>query len=293
MPELPEVETLRLDLEKVLLDKEIISLDVLTVKTAKNGAAFFKKKLVGQKIKSIARKGKLLIFEISRPDTFLLAHLKMTGQFIYLENDKKIVGGHSLKEGNFFESVGGSLPNKHTRIIFNFVDGSALFFNDLRKFGYLKIVDRKELNLILLNNYGPEPLTPDLSLDYLRETLKKRARTIKAVLLDQRIVAGLGNIYVDEALFLSGILPERKSSSLKLKEIISLIKAINQVIALSLKHRGTTFKDFRDAKGNKGNFSKLLKVYGRGGKKCYNCGTEIKKIKVAGRGTHYCPICQK
>lgn len=293
MPELPEVETLRRDLEKVLLHKKISSLEVLTVKTARNGAAFFKKNLVSQKIKSIARKGKLMVFEISSPNTFLLAHLKMTGQFIYLEKDKQIVGGHSLKEGNFFESIGGSLPNKHTRVIFNFADQSVLFFNDLRKFGYLKIVNRKELDLILLNNYGPEPLTPELSSDYLSKTLKNRTRTIKAILLDQKIIAGLGNIYVDEALFLSGIRPERKSSSLKLKEIEVLIKNINKVITQSLKHRGTTFKDFRDAKGNKGNFSKLLKVYGRGGKKCYRCGNEIVKIKVAGRGTHYCPVCQK
>lgn len=293
MPELPEVETLRLDLEKVLLNKKITSLEVLSPKTARDGAAFFETTLVGRKILDISRKGKLLIFEISGGDVFLLAHLKMTGQFIYLEKDRKIVGGHSIKDGNFFEAIGGDLPNKHTRVIFDFEDHSSLFFNDLRKFGYLKIVDKKELDFILLNNYGPEPFSKELNVTYLKDVLKNRKRSIKAILLDQKIVAGLGNIYVDEALFISGIRPEREASSLSSKEIDLLIKAINEIISQSLKHRGTTFKDFRDAKGNKGNFSKLLKVYGRAKESCLQCGTEIIKTKVAGRGTHYCPHCQK
>lgn len=293
MPELPEVETLRLDLEKVILNKKIISLEVLSPKTAKNGAAFFKKNIVSKKIKSVSRRGKLLIFELSSADSFLLAHLMMTGQFIFLEKDKKIVGGHSIKDGDFFAAIGGPLPNKHTRVIFHFEDDGVLFFNDMRKFAYLKMVNREELDFILLNNYGPEPLTAELNTDYLIKTFKSRKRSIKSVLLDQKIIAGLGNIYVDEALFLAGIRPERRANDIKEEELELLIKSINKVISQSLKHRGTTFKDFRDAKGNKGNFSNLLKVYGRGGKKCYKCGNEISKVKVAGRGTHYCSVCQK
>ncbi len=293
MPELPEVETIRLDLEKTLIAKKIVSLQILSTNTIKNPKSFFNKKLLGFSFSEISRRGKLLIFKISGADNFLLIHLKMTGQLIYLEGKNKVAGGHSLKEGSFLEAVGGDLPNRHTRVIFNFEDNSQLFFNDLRKFGYLKIISGEELIKILAENYGPEPLEKKLDEKYLKEVFQNRLRPIKNLLLDQKIIAGLGNIYVDEALFLAGILPLRSAKSLKSLEIITLVKAIKKVIALALKKRGTTFSDYLDSKGRKGNFSKFLKVYGRQNESCLNCGKEIIKIKLGGRGTHYCAKCQK
>ena len=299
MPELPEVETIARDLSENLGDQPIISLDLISPKSAQNAPSFFKKILIGNSFKKVSRRGKLLIFELKNGQFFLLIHLKMTGQLIYIDKKTRLAGGHSLndrsnqKNGSFLDSVGGKLPNKHTRVIIGFRNGARLFFNDLRRFGYLKIVNDAELKRILENNYGPEPLAPDFSIQYLEKLLAKRKTKIKALLLDQKLVAGLGNIYVDEALFASGIRPERLAQSLKKAEIKKLFLAINTLIKKAIKHRGTTFSNYVDSKGKKGNYSRFLKVYGRKNEECSVCGAKIIKIKMAGRGTHYCPNCQK
>lgn len=299
MPELPEVETIRLDLVKDLLRKKITSLEILSEKTLKNTKAFFLKQLLNNSFEDISRRGKLLYFKIKGGDNYLLIHLKMTGQLIYIKGQKKIAGGHSLalisddKKTTFIQAVGGELPNRHTRVFFFFEDGAQLFFNDLRRFGYLKIVNKKELDEILEKNYGPEPLTKEFSKDYLFNIFKNRQRSIKSLLLDQKIVAGLGNIYVDESLFLSGIMPDRLAKKIKIEEIDKLVKVVNKIIKLAIKNRGTTFKDYRDTKGKQGNFSQFLYVYGREGEKCLKCGGVVQKMKHAGRGTHYCSNCQK
>ena len=299
MPELPEVETIARDLSENIRHQKIISLDLLSSKSARNAASFFKNNLIGDCFKKISRRGKLLIFALQKTDKFLLIHLKMTGQLIYLNKKTKLAGGHSLnnrvnkKSDTFLDSVGGELPNKHTRVVIEFANGAKLFFNDLRRFGYLKIVDVNELNKILENNYGPEPLTPEFSFKYLEELLKHRKTKIKALLLDQKLVAGLGNIYVDEALFAAGIMPERLALTLKAEEIKKLFIATNVLIKNAIKHRGTTFSNYVDSKGKRGNYSRFLKVYGRKNEKCYKCGTLITRIKLAGRGTHYCAHCQK
>jgi formamidopyrimidine-DNA glycosylase len=294
MPELPEVETLKTGLEKLVLNKKIKEIKILSPKIAVPSAVFLEKTLKNKKIKRIDRRGKLLIFNIEK-DLYLLIHLKMTGQLIYVSRNDKLLGGHSLTKKreriSFDNSIGGKLPNKYTRAIFSFADNSNLYFNDLRKFGYLKIVSQKELDKLLLNNYGPEP--EDINFKYLKESLKNRSVSIKAYLLNQKNIAGLGNIYVDESLFLSGIKPDRLISSLKESEIEKLVKEIKKIIKKAIKYRGTTFSDFRDVKGDKGNFSKFLQVYGREGENCYICNSKIKKIKLAGRGTHFCPSCQK
>lgn len=304
MPELPEVETIARDLSESLGNQPIVSLDLVSSKSAQNAPSFFKKNLIENSFKKISRRGKLLIFALSKNDNFLLIHLKMTGQLIYIDADKKtrLAGGHSLnnqsnksakKNDSFLDSVGGKLPNKHTRVIIGFKNGAKLFFNDLRRFGYLKIVGAEELKKILKNNYGPEPLTPDFSVRYLEKLLARRKIKIKALLLDQKLVAGLGNIYVDEALFASKIRPERLAQSLKKAEVKKLFLAINALIKKAIKHRGTTFSNYVDSKGRPGNYSRFLKVYGRKDEKCPVCGARIIKIKMAGRGTHYCPHCQK
>ena len=291
MPELPEVETIRRDLS-ILVGQKISALKIISPKTASHSAAFFKKALLGFALKAIDRRGKLLIFSFEN-GRFLLVHLKMTGQLIYQSRQVNIVGGHSLGEGSYAKSVGGELPNKHTRAIFNFSGDGQLFFNDLRKFGYLKLTDQGELDKILIKNYGPEPLSSEFSAQRLLEIFKSRKTSIKAVLLNQKLVAGLGNIYVDESLFAAKIRPTRIASQIKPIEIKKLTQEINKIIKKAIANRGTTFNNYVDSKGRKGNFSQFLKVYGRRGQNCLICHKPILRIKLVGRGTHYCPHCQK
>ncbi|MDD2354089.1 MAG: bifunctional DNA-formamidopyrimidine glycosylase/DNA-(apurinic or apyrimidinic site) lyase [Patescibacteria group bacterium] len=298
MPELPEVETIRRDLVDFIKGKKIKSVIINNKKTVRNKAAFFVSYLTNRKILDIDRRGKLLIIALEKKDDekegqFLLVHLKMTGQLIFVQGRKSVAGGHSLSEGSFLKAIGGALPNKHTRVIFVFAANAFLYFNDLRLFGYLEIVSRKRMEEIKAKNYGPEPLSPDLTISYLKTLLKNRTSSIKAILLNQKLVAGLGNIYVDESLFLAGIKPQRVGKSLKTKEIEKLIKSINKVIAKAIDNRGTTFNNYVDSQGKKGNFTRLLKVYGRQGAICLRCGKVIEKCRLAGRGTHYCPNCQK
>jgi formamidopyrimidine-DNA glycosylase len=291
MPELPEVETIRRDLG-VLIGEKISALEILFPKTASHSAAFFKKSLVKQTLKTVERRGKLLILAFNN-GYFLLVHLKMTGQLIFQSANQKIVGGHSLSTSSYEKAVGGELPNKHTRAIFYFTHGGRLFFNDLRKFGYLKLTDKEGLAKILKNNYGPEPLTKEFSAAQLKKVLGSRKTNIKAVLLNQKLIAGLGNIYVDEALFAAGIRPTRIANKINLAETERLVKEINKLIKKAILHRGTTFNNYVDSRGRRGNFSSFLQVYGRAKEKCLVCGGQITKIKLAGRGTHYCPHCQK
>ena len=293
MPELPEVETIRRDLTAHLLGKKISSITVLNPKTVSSNPDDFIKSLSGSFFIDILRRGKLLIFKLKKPNTYLLIHLKMTGQLIYLAKDSQVSGGHSLSSHSFEKAVGGELPNKYTRVIISFSDKSNLFFNDLRKFGYMKLVNQAELDAFIFKNYGPEPLDNNFILSDFITTLKKRHRNIKSVLLDQKIVAGLGNIYVDEVLFAAGVRPMRLASELNKGEVTKIFQVIPKILTLSIKHRGTTFSNYVDSKGKRGNFSSLLQVYGRGKEKCLKCSSAIIKTKIAGRGTHYCPHCQK
>lgn len=302
MPELPEVETIRRDLAAVILNRRVASVAILSPKTASHSAAFFKKALVGRKITEVGRRGKLLIFKLSlvasvrkkgkpagKKLDYLLIHLKMTGQLIYSDKKNKIAGGHSLNAPS--ELV--ELPNKHTRAVFTMDNGGRLFFNDLRKFGYLKLVSGLELEKLLENNYGPEPLTPAFTFPAFQKSLSRTNVKIKAALLNQKLIAGLGNIYADEVLWEARISPERPTKKVTPAELKKLFAAINKIIKLAIKQRGTTFSDYVDSRGRRGNFSKFLKVYGRGGEKCPNCHNPLEKQKIAGRGTHYCPKCQK
>jgi formamidopyrimidine-DNA glycosylase len=293
MPELPEVETVRQDLAKHLIGARFSQIKIIDFKNVAPQATFLAKFLKGKEILDIKRKGKLLIVDLKDGKRHLLFHLKMTGQLVLKGEKESLAGGHSLSEESFSEAVGGVLPNKFTRAIFEFRNGDILFFNDMRKFGYIKLVDEKDLALILQNNYGPEPLDRGFNFEYLKSVLKNRKAPVKAVILNQKLIAGLGNIYADESLFLAGIRPWRLASSLTTEEIRILVKVTKEVIKKAILARGTTFKDFVDGKGNKGGFVKQLKVYGRQGQKCRVCLDIILKKKIAGRGTHYCPSCQK
>jgi len=289
VPELPEVETIRRDLYQVLRHKTILKLDVNKTKQVRGDIESFTRVLEGNSFSNIERRGKLLIFTLSNTDTFLLTHLKMTGQLIYQDGEKVIAGGHShaQSELNF------ALPNKYTHIIFTFDDGSRLFFNDMRQFGYLQLVDLPGKTAIE-SNYGLEPLSEAFELEYFQAQIKRYMRaTIKKLLLDQQAIAGIGNIYADEICFQAKVRPDRLVTSLTEAEIVQLYDSIKPLLLLAIKHRGTTFNDYRDARGNKGNFVRLLKVYGRAGQQCSRCErAKIEKIKHAGRGTHFCPQCQ-
>ncbi len=286
MPELPEVETVRRDLERALLNLPITSVEVLHSKTIRPlSAAQLTKKLHGDSVKAIARIGKLLIIELNGIDEVILVHLKMTGQMIYQSGKTVLAGGHSLSKQD------AELPNKHTRLIITFKNGAHLFFNDLRLFGYLKLASRAELEKIK-SGYGIEPLTDNFTWSNFKKALAGRKTNIKAVLLNQAVISGMGNIYVDEALWRAKIQPGRRVNTLTEKELKKLWQACHDVIELGVKHRGTTFNHFVDGHGQKGGFLKFLEVYGKKGEPCRRCQTPIKKVTLAGRGTHFCPKCQ-
>lgn len=287
MPELPEVETIRNGLGRFILNKEIKKIKVLDKKLSSFLPSY--QRIKGDKILKIERVGKLLIFNFEKSSLYLLIHLKMTGQLVYFPKSKKLmVGGHS----DFKKEEPIKQDFKHIRFQVDFLDGSSFFLNDVRRFAYVKLVNSEELNEIK-SKFGLEPLQ---KMDYIvfLKLLEKRAnKNIKAFLLDQSLVAGIGNIYADEILFASGVLPQRKVGSLIESEKKLIFSNISKILKLAVEKRGTTFNNYIDAEGQTGGFVKLLKVYGRVNQKCKNCNSLIIKTKVAGRGTHYCSKCQK
>jgi formamidopyrimidine-DNA glycosylase len=287
MPELPEVETIRLGLKEKIIGKKIVDVKVRMKKLIKSDYKEFVSLLCGNIFSDIDRIGKLLIFKLSRRNKFLLVHLKMTGQLIYKKGKKLVAGGHKISDSDLV------LPNKYSHIIFSFSDDSNLFFNDQRQFGYMKLVSPIELEKVR-SSFGIEPISKDFSLTEFKKIIKGRKTNIKALLLDQKKIAGIGNIYADEALFNAHIHPGRPALSLNEIEIKNLRSAIVSVMKRSIKHGGTTFSNFLDCNGAKGEFVNFLKVYGRAGEHCYNCrGGIIRKKRIAGRGTSYCDKCQK
>jgi len=285
MPELPEVETIRQDLRRKILNKKIIGVETTVKARLNKSRAVFARFLVGKRFVDIDRIGKLLIFVLSGKEKYLLVHLKMTGQLIYRHGAQIVIGGH---EG----SKPVKLPNNYTRATFVFADKSVLYFNDLRRFGYLHLVDEKEL-LKIKSKYGIEPLTKRFTLKNFLSRLQNKKISIKSALLDQSLFAGIGNIYADESCFLAGIRPMTKVYKLTSVRTRGLYESIAKVIRKSIDKRGTTFNNYVDSDGRIGGFKKHLNVYGRAGERCRRCKTIIKKIKLNGRGTHFCPSCQK
>ncbi len=297
MPELPEVETIKNDLQKKIIRKAIKKVEIRKKKIIRGNAIAFAKILQGNHVKNISRRGKLLIMALKKGEKYLLVHLKMTGQLIYKKGSKIVGGGHGELDTK------GGLPNKHTHIIFNFQDGSRLFFNDLRQFGYMEIIDVKGLEKVEAG-YGPEPLSAEFTLEKFSDILSGKKKAVKAALMDQKNIAGIGNIYADEICFYAGVKPTRPVPTLTKAEIKKLHQGCRMILRKAVKYRGTTFSDYVDGKGKRGNFIKLLKVYGRERQKCLRCqpGTGaprerkksvIKKITAGGRGTRYCEKCQK
>lgn len=286
MPELPEVETIRRDLAEQIIHKKIQDVAVLKQRLVKQSITLFKNELINDAIKKADRIGKLLGFELNSGKR-LLIHLKMTGQLIYQKGNKTVAGGHSFKSG---ENI---YPNKYTYITITFADHSQLFFNDMRQFGYMQVVDQTEWERVL-EKYGIEPLQKDFTFENFASALGKRTTTIKAALLNQQLFAGIGNIYADEICFAARVLPDRRVNTLTDVEKKALYTASKKVIAKAVQERGTTFNDYKDAFGRIGNFTRHLQVFARTGEKCKRCGKGvIQKTRVAGRGTHFCFECQK
>jgi formamidopyrimidine-DNA glycosylase len=288
MPELPEVETVRLQLLHKVANKTISKVIVYNPKTTgldKN----FAKRLISQTINHIDRIGKLMIFSFqNQSDLYMLAHLKMTGQFFFVDNVGEVDGGgHSQ---SFYDKSG--LPNRHTRVSVYFNDNTALHFNDMRKFGYLKLVNKSQMELAR-SKFGQEPIHEEFDVESFTAQLRKRKTPVKAALLDQSFVAGLGNIYVDEALFVAQVRPTRLANKVTRKEAVVIAAASGAIMSKAITVGGTTFQHFVDTGGQNGNYTDYLQVFGKQNTPCPRCGTTIKKTRCAGRGTHYCPGCQK
>ncbi|WP_042345400.1 DNA-formamidopyrimidine glycosylase [Bacillus massiliigorillae] len=274
MPELPEVETVRKTLEHLIIGKEIKDVTIHWPNIIKKPAEHeqFSDALKGQIVEAVGRRGKFLIFYLT--DLAMVSHLRMEGKYGVFSSEEPV--------------------EKHTHVIFSFTDGTELRYKDVRKFGTMHLFMKgEELNQLPLKQLGPEPLDDDFTVDYLKSALAKTTRKIKAVLLDQTIVVGVGNIYVDESLFRARIHPERIASSLTDQELVVLVREIKATLSEAIKQGGSTIRSYINSQGQIGMFQIQLMVYGRNGEACKECGTYLEKTKVAGRGTHICPSCQK
>lgn len=299
MPELPEVENLKIGLTRAIVGERIRRVEVRKPKlisgkgNVRKASAHKQKEFIkgieGEKFIKIERRAKNLIFKLSH-DKILLVHLKMSGQFVYKsKTDPKMVsGGHPI------ELSETELPNKHTHVIFELKRGT-LYYNDTRMFGYLLYykntkVFEAENHFALL---GVEPLSKEFTLKYFKENLKKKSRKIKAVLMDQKIVTGLGNIYADETLFEARIRPDRSPASLTDSEVSKLFKAILRIMKRAVKTGGSSVATYRLLDKTKGNYAREHKVYGKAGKLCVNCSKPLQKTIIQSRTTIFCPRCQK
>ncbi len=275
MPELPEVETVLRSLLPKIKGKEINTVRVMhedvvgwpgSVKEFSRG--LFRKKVTGG-----FRRGKLLVFELNGGKK-LIFHLRMTGRLYYRINPAPL--------------------EKHSHLVLEFVDGGTLIFEDTRRFGRVYLVaPGEECYAGNLEKLGPEPLGPDFDLEEFVRAFDKKKGRIKALLLNQSFIAGLGNIYVDEILFRSNIHPETPANNLEKHQIESIFLKMKEVLKEAIAGRGTTFRDYRDGEGRSGDFQNLLQVYGREGEKCPRCSDFIERKKVAGRSSFFCPCCQK
>jgi formamidopyrimidine-DNA glycosylase len=281
MPELPEVETVKRRLSQVLPGKTINQVQVLRSKSFRGQP----EEIEQLTIKSLRRKAKLIAIELSNQRS-LLIHLKMTGQLIYVADGRKLGGGHPTADWVH------DLPGDHTRVVFTFEDGSHLYFNDMRVFGWIKLVSPQELKSEL-NKYGPDVIDQDFTPQYLQEKLKNRTIAIKQAIMIGQIVGGVGNIYASEALFEARIDPRRPANQLSSAEYQRLVTVLRQVIEDGIEAGGTTFDGkYVNVDGLAGNYQQQLKVYGREGEACPACQGEIKKVQISGRGTYFCPKCQ-
>lgn len=345
MPELPEVETVKSGLARLLPGKTIVKVKYDWQKSFPNARGDVNEFLIGAKIERVRRRAKVIIIDLDS-NYSLLIHLKMTGQLVFVdlnamgkdiddvqergENRSKLYerysagGSESLTQhsamrdnrgagsastqdepllvpggrfgaGHPSDSLIGDLPDRTTRVIFDFHDGSKLFFNDLRKFGWARLLPTPEIPYIdFFKKLGPEPLADDFTPKEFRERLMKRKNSsVKAALIDQTVIAGVGNIYADESLWMSKIHPQTTLNMLSINKLNTLFKELRSILRFAIESGGSSDRNYVNAEGKKGSYLGFANAYKREGQPCNRCGTEMKKIKVAGRGTRYCPRCQK
>jgi formamidopyrimidine-DNA glycosylase len=298
VPELPEVETLVRGAKKKLVDKTIKDIKVSWPKAVGGNAAGFTKMLAGKKIQSASRRGKLIILELSG-DVTLLTHLKLTGQLVYEDKDGKLYeGGHPVSPsqgGPEKVLYGAPLPHKFTVVEITFSDGSKLYFNDLRKFGWMKVSQKINLKSQKeLAELGIEPMDKECTVTKLKELLAKKPKTkIKEFLMDQSLIAGLGNIYSSEILWEAKIAPRRPAGDLKPAEVGELHRAIGKVLEMAIKMGGSSENTYVRLDGSKGNYMDEAKVYQKEGPCPRKDGGKIKREKIGGRSAFWCEKCQK
>ena len=287
MPELPEVETVKRGLSDLVIGKTVSNVTFDWPKGFPNSKADVDAFLIGAKITHIKRRAKVLLIELSSMHS-LVIHLKMTGQLVF-------VGKERFGAGHPNDSLVGQLPDKSTRVVFTFTDDSKLFFNDQRKFGWVKLIPTVGVpNIDFMKRVGPEPLSADFTGKVFVDRVRRRPNTtIKAVLLDQSVLAGVGNIYADESLFAARIHPATKVKNVSDAKLVLLLKELKAVLSLAIEKGGSSDRNYVNAQGQKGSYIDFAKVFRREGKSCTRCGSIIQKTRVAGRGTHVCPRCQK
>jgi formamidopyrimidine-DNA glycosylase len=286
MPELPEVETVRRGLKSLIIRSTIKSVQHDTPKSFPNATADVEQFLIGASVIEIRRRAKILLIDLSTEYT-LVIHLKMTGQIVF-RGESVFGAGHPN------DSLIGELPDRSTRVTLEFTDGSHLYFNDQRKFGWMKLLPTLEVpNIDFMKKVGPEPLEADFTASEFSERFKRRSKTsIKAALLDQTVIAGVGNIYADESLWGAKIHPKRLVSTITSDEFTRLYTELRSVMNMAIDKGGSTDKNYVNAEGKRGSYLDFARVFRREGKPCPRCGTTIIKFKAAGRGTHICPYCQ-
>ncbi len=276
MPELPEVETIRRDLEGRIPGRRITALRIppdtgKPVPVLKGiDEAAFREGVVGARIEAVERRGKYLVLRLDT-ESLIVIHLRMTGKLLH--------------------RAASAETDRFLRAVLVLDDGSELRFTDIRKFGGFWLVD--DVDQAMSTPLGPEPLSEGFTLDGLVAVLAGRKAPVKAIILDQRHIAGVGNIYADEACFEAGIDPRRLGASLSLDEVSKLHAAVRNVLRLGVESRGASFRDYADADGNAGGMQMLVKVFRRTSKPCYTCGAIVERTKIGGRSTHYCPKCQR
>ena len=289
MPELPEVEvvkrSLSTKLQNLIIKKVKINDDKLRYRINKNQI----RKIVGLKLKKIRRRSKFLLFFFNK-DMIMLVHLGMTGKFYFV--DQK----NTKFKTSFYYKISNNKDQKHDRVIFFLNKKNKLIYNDVRKFGFIKFLNIKELqNNFHLKNLGPEPLQREFNYFYLNQYVKGRNRVIKDILMDQKCVSGIGNIYANEILFLSKVKPTRKVNTLQEFELKKIIKFTKRVLENAIKVGGSSIKDFSSSNGKKGSFQQYFNVYGKKGEFCskINCTNKIVKLAISNRATFFCSNCQK
>ena len=272
MPELPEVETVRRGLEKLILGKKITTIDIRYPKMIKTDLDEFRNELPGQVIQAMGRRGKYLLFYLS--DRVLISHLRMEGKYFYYPDEVP--------------------ERKHAHVLIHFEDGGTLVYEDVRKFGTMELLAPELLKAYFVSKkLGPEPTEQDFDLGKFKLDLKKSKKSIKSLLLDQTLIAGLGNIYVDEVLWRAKVHPSRSSNSLTAQEARKVHDETIHVLGQAVEKGGSTIRSYTNAFGEDGTMQDFHQVYDKTGQACSRCGTIIEKIQLGGRGTHFCPRCQR